>query len=85
MDVVIVGVGCKKCDRLVENTRKALDAIGQADCPIRRVEDLDDIADMGVVLTPVLIVDNILLTMGKELPVDRLEKHLGLLLEKSGA
>jgi hypothetical protein len=85
MDVTVVGVGCKRCDELVANTRKALDALGLTDVTIRRVQEEDQIADLGVILTPVLVVNNMCLTSGKVPTAAQLERHLKAVATMGGS
>ena len=85
MDVTVVGVGCKRCDELMANTRKALDALGLHEVEIKRVQGEDEIADLGVVLTPVLVVNNVCLTSGKVPTAAQLERHLKALTSRSGS
>lgn len=83
LDLTIVGVGCKKCDQLEALTRKALADLGIADTPIHRVQDTDAIAEMGVILTPVLVANGMMVTMGRVPTLGQLLKLLRAVLERT--
>jgi len=83
LDLTIVGVGCKKCDQLESLTRQALADLGIADTPIHRVQDTNDIADMGVLLTPVLVANGMMVTMGRVPTLGQLVGMLGAVIERT--
>lgn len=56
MDIKVLGPGCLKCNKLYEETRKAIDETG-VDATLTKVEGLAEIADHGVMFTPALVVD----------------------------
>ncbi len=66
MKIQILGPGCPKCKSLEQNTREALLKLG-VDAEIEKVSDIDTIMDMGVMMTPALAVDGIVLSVGKVL------------------
>ena len=66
MQIKILGSGCKKCLTLAENTRLALEQQGlQAD--IEKVTDFAQIAAIGVMSTPALVIDGKVVSVGKVL------------------
>ncbi len=66
MKIQILGPGCPKCKALEQNTREALTKLG-LEADIEKVSDIDRILDMGVMMTPALTVDGVVLSVGKEL------------------
>ena len=64
MKVQILGKGCPKCRHLEKNVR---DAVGELDAEvdIEKITDPDRIMNMGVMITPGLLVDGRILSMGK--------------------
>jgi small redox-active disulfide protein 2 len=71
MKIQILGSGCPKCEKLEENARSAMTAAGiQAD--IEKVTDIDEIMNMGVMITPALAVDGIVKSAGKVLSPDQI-------------
>ena len=68
MIIKILGTGCAKCKKLEENARQAISEAG-IDATIEKVTDLDKIMDYGVMMTPALVIDDIVLARGKLLSV----------------
>ena len=68
MIIKILGTGCAKCKKLEENARQAISEAG-IDATIEKVTDLDKIMDYGVMMTPALMIDDIVLASGKLLSV----------------
>jgi excisionase family DNA binding protein len=56
--VAILGTGCKRCDTLYELATGFVRAAGCADVVVVRVDNLDDIAAYGPVLTPAVAIQN---------------------------
>lgn len=56
MEILVIGMGCDKCDALYENTIMALEQLGlKAD--VRKVEDLVEIVRLGVMTAPSLMIN----------------------------
>ena len=66
MKIEILGKGCPKCNRLVQNTRIAVKALG-IDAEIVKVTDINRIVDYGVMNTPGFAVNGIVKSSGKVL------------------
>ncbi len=75
MKVQILGTGCSKCLKLAENAKEAAKKLNIA-CEIVKIESIDEITKMGVMLTPALAIDDKVVSSGKVLSVDELEKIL---------
>lgn len=76
MEVTVVGVGCAKCNKLAENAEQALAEVGRTDVEVRRVHDLDEIAKLGVVLPPALIIDDVIWCSGKVMSAEAIAEKL---------
>jgi small redox-active disulfide protein 2 len=62
--IEILGTGCAKCKRLFANAEQAVkDAKITAD--VIKVEDLDEIVNRGVMLTPALFINGELVAEGR--------------------
>jgi small redox-active disulfide protein 2 len=62
--IEILGTGCAKCKRLFVNAEQAVkDAKITAD--VIKVEDLDEIVERGVMLTPALFINGELVAEGR--------------------
>ena len=64
MKIEVLGTGCSKCKTLYENVKKALEESGK-DAEVVKVEDIPSIMKYGVMATPALVVDGMVLFSGK--------------------
>ncbi len=71
MKIQILGTGCPKCKKLEENVREAVKQLGIA-AEIVKVQDMDAIIEMGVMMTPAVAVNGIVKKAGKLLPVEEI-------------
>ena len=74
-NVKVLGGGCDKCNALEKNVKEALSELGMTD-EIDHVADFGQIAAMGVMSTPALVIDNKVVSMGKVLSKDDVIKAL---------
>jgi len=75
MKVQILGTGCLNCRTLAANAEAAVAELGLK-AEVEKVEDIHDIAAMGVALTPALVVDGDVKTTGRLLSVSQIAKLL---------
>lgn len=73
MNLKILGTGCKKCKQLEENTRTAIAQAG-VDAAIEKVTELKDIMNYGVMMTPALVIDEKVVSVGKVLDIEEIIK-----------
>lgn len=73
--VKILGSGCTKCNQLEAATKEALKRLGM-DAAVEHVTDFSKIAAYGVMTTPALVVDDKVVSYGKVLKVEEVEKLL---------
>ena len=73
MKIEILGTGCSKCKTLEEVTKQAVAKIGGFH-EIKKVEDIVEIMNYGVMSTPALLVDGMVKSSGKVLSVDEVIK-----------
>ena len=71
MKIEVFGTGCAKCKRLEKNVSEALSKAG-IKAEVLKIEDIDDITDRGIMVTPALAIDGDLKLMGKVPSVDEL-------------
>lgn len=71
MKIEILGTGCTKCKNLEEATKQAVSKIGGFH-EVKKVEDIVEIMNYGVMSTPALIVDGVVKSSGKVLNVDEI-------------
>ena len=77
MEILAVGGGCASCDTVYEETRATAVELG-LDAKIRKVEDLVEMVQMGIMTVPALVVDGKVLSAGRTLN----KKQEKALLEK---
>ena len=75
MKIQILGTGCPKCRQLEANAREAVAAKG-VEAEIEKVTDIDQIMEMGVMITPALVIDGEVRSVGKVLTVDQIAAQL---------
>ncbi len=73
MIIQILGIGCTKCKKLEENVREVITLLS-GDITIEKVTDLDQIMDFGVMITPALVIDDEVKSVGKVLSPDEIRK-----------
>ena len=73
MTIKILGSGCKYCETLAENVKKALaDEVIEAD--LVKVTDFGEIAKYGVMSTPALVIDEKVVSAGRVLKPKEIAK-----------
>ena len=73
MKIEILGTGCPKCKKLFENAQEAVKKLGTS-ADVVKVEDMQQIINAGVMLTPAIAVDGEVKSAGKVLSVDEIKK-----------
>lgn len=71
--IQILGTGCPKCQKLYELAKQACDELG-IEYEIEKVEDINKIISMGVMMTPALAVNGKVKVSGKVLSVESLKQ-----------
>ncbi|WP_319561080.1 thioredoxin family protein [Marispirochaeta sp.] len=71
MKIQILGSGCPKCKMLEQQAREAMNEAG-IEAEIVKVTDINDIMEMGVMITPALAVDGDVKSSGKVLNKDQI-------------
>ena len=69
MRIQVLGTGCAKCKQLTANAEKAVATLGLG-VAVEKVEDLREIAKLGVMTTPALVVDGKVRATGKVLTAE---------------
>ena len=75
MKIEILGSGCPKCKQLEANARKAVDEL-KIKATIEKVIDMQKIIESGVMMTPALKIDGKIVSAGKILTSEEIQKHL---------
>ncbi len=73
--IQILGTGCPKCKKLAECAEQAAKELG-IEYEIEKVTQINDIMKFGVMMTPALVVDGDVKSVGKVLTLDEMKKNL---------
>jgi small redox-active disulfide protein 2 len=76
MKVQILGTGCPKCAQLAENAAAAVADLG-LDCELVKVTDINEIVELGAMMTPALAIDGAVRSSGRVLSVDEIKELIG--------
>jgi len=63
MKIQVLGTGCAKCRKLEDNARRAVTESGM-ECEVEKVTDLEEILAFDVMMTPALVIDGAVKTVG---------------------
>jgi len=64
MKIKVLGSGCAKCDKVVENVKEAVKELN-IDAEIEKVTEVQEIMKYGVMKTPALVIDEKVVSSGK--------------------
>ena len=73
--IQILGPGCPKCRKLAENVRVAVEQL-ENDFEIEKITDINEIMQFGVMMTPALVIDGQVKTVGKVPSPDQIKQVL---------
>ena len=73
--VQILGTGCPKCKKLFEAAQKAVEQSG-VEADVSKVEDMNEILNFGVMMTPGLVIDGTVVSSGRLMSPDEIGKYL---------
>jgi small redox-active disulfide protein 2 len=71
--IEILGVGCPKCKQLTANAEEAVKELN-VQAEIGKVTDIVKITEYRVMMTPALVVDGTVVSVGKVLSKDEIKK-----------
>lgn len=75
MKIEIFGTGCAKCNSTEKIIRKTVEELGVS-AEIVKVEDLQEIINRGVMMTPAVFVDGEAKVVGRIPTLDEIKKWL---------
>ena len=73
--LTILGTGCSKCTKLEANTREAASQLG-IEVEVNKVSEIQEIMKYGVMMTPALVIDGEVKSIGKVLSVENIKELL---------
>lgn len=75
MEIKVLGSGCANCKKLYDNVTKAVSELG-LDAQLLYVTDLKAIAQSGLLRTPGLIIDNVIVSYGRVMTVEEAKQRI---------
>lgn len=75
MKVQVLGKGCPKCRQLEANAKKAMEELG-IDAELEHIHDINEITKFGVMLTPALVINGTVKTVGEVTTTKKIKKLL---------
>lgn len=75
MKIQILGTGCPKCKQLTQHAEEAMKALG-LDAEIEKITQINDIMKFGVMMTPALVIDGNVKSVGKVLSPEEIKGML---------
>jgi len=77
MKVEILGSGCKRCEQLYENTVSAVSELESAmEIEVQKVNDVNYFTRKGVFVTPGLVIDGMVASVGKVLTIEEIKEKI---------
>jgi small redox-active disulfide protein 2 len=73
--IEVVGTGCAKCKRLLANAEQAVKEL-KTTAEIIKVDDIDEIVNRGVMMTPALFIDGEVRAEGRIPDVNEIKRML---------
>ena len=73
--IEVVGTGCAKCRRLLANAGQAVKDLKIA-ADVIKVDDIDEIVNRGIMLTPALFINGEVRAQGRVPDVNEIKKML---------
>jgi small redox-active disulfide protein 2 len=71
MKIQVLGSGCRKCEHLAQNVEAAIEE-GEVEVTFEKVTDVNTILEMGVMITPALVINGEIVSKGKVPSVEEL-------------
>lgn len=73
--IEVLGPGCAKCEKLYRRVDEAIREMG-LDCMLEKVLDINRMVEVGVLMTPALVVDGVVAVSGRVPGTDELKALL---------
>jgi small redox-active disulfide protein 2 len=75
MEIKVLGPGCSKCKALYKAVVETVEEMGMS-ADVKKVENLDEIVDAGVMLTPGLVINGKVKVTGKVPKKEDIKKYI---------
>lgn len=77
MEVLVLGPGCRKCVTTYDVIKKVIEETG-ADASLKKIDDIMEIMQYGVMSTPAVVVDGVVRIKGSVPTEEEVRKLLGV-------
>jgi len=64
MEIAVLGAGCTKCKTLYEQVKKVVEETKTV-ATLKKVEDITEIVQYGVMATPAVVINGTIVSQGK--------------------
>lgn len=77
MKIEVLGPGCKSCEQVLENAISAASGFDSSlHIHVEKVTDINEFARRGVFMTPGLVIDGEIVSVGRVLSVEEIRKAI---------
>ena len=77
MKIEVLGPGCKSCEQVLENAISATSGFDSSlHIHVEKVTDINEFARRGVFMTPGLVIDGEIVSVGRVLSVEEIRKAI---------
>lgn len=77
MKIEVLGPGCARCDQLYNNVLEAVSAFeSTGNIDVKKIQDVQEIVNTGVFMTPGLVIDGCIVSTGKVLSPDVIREEI---------
>ncbi len=77
MEIEVLGPGCRNCEQVLENAVSAASGFdARHTIQVKKITDIKEFAARGVFMTPGLVIDGEIISVGKVLSVDEIKKAI---------
>ncbi|BAI90444.1 MULTISPECIES: thioredoxin family protein [Oscillatoriales] len=73
--IEVLGTGCKKCQQLEANAKEAIASLN-IDAEVLHITEPIKIAERGVMKTPALVINDVVVSQGKVATPEQIQTHL---------
>jgi len=75
MKIAVLGSGCAKCQKQYEHVQQAVTEAG-VEVEVSKIEDIQEISQYNVLMTPALVVDGTVKSSGKVVKPEQIRKWI---------
>lgn len=73
--IEVLGTGCQKCQQLEANAKEAIASLNM-EAEVLHITEPIKIAERGVMKTPALVINDVVVSQGKVVTPEQIQTHL---------